>query len=48
LPVGLALVLIASRNSKVVGNYIHPLVLQVLGWLVVLVMAFFSVKTLVG
>ena len=48
LPVGLAIVLIASRNSKVVGDYVHPLVLQVAGWLVVAVMAFFSVKTLVG
>jgi Mn2+/Fe2+ NRAMP family transporter len=48
LPFGLAIVLIASRNSKVVGEYAHPVVLQVAGWLVVAVMAFFSVKTLLG
>jgi Mn2+/Fe2+ NRAMP family transporter len=48
LPIGLAIVLIASRNSKVVGDYVHPVLLQILGWLVVLVMAFFSVRTLVG
>jgi Mn2+/Fe2+ NRAMP family transporter len=48
LPVGLAIVLIASRNSKVVGDYVHPLVLQIAGWLVVAVMAFFSVRTLIG
>ena len=48
LPVGLAIVLIASRNSKVVGDYVHPFLLQAAGWLVVAVMAFFSVKTLLG
>ena len=48
LPFGLAVVLIGSRNSKVVGDYIHPLFLQVAGWLVVGVMAFFSLKTLLG
>lgn len=48
LPVGLALVLVASRNPRVVGDYVHPLVLQVAGWLVVAVMAFFSVRTLLG
>ena len=48
LPFGLAVVLIGSRNSKVVGDYVHPLFLQIAGWLVVGVMAFFSVKTLLG
>jgi Mn2+/Fe2+ NRAMP family transporter len=45
LPVGLALILIASRNKKIVGEYLHPLWLQIAGWLVVLVMLGFSLAT---
>lgn len=45
LPIGLALVLIASRSSKVVKEYRHPLALQVLGWLVVAIMTYFSIQT---
>lgn len=48
LPVGLALILLASRNPKIVGDYEHPLWLQITGWLVVLVMLAFSLQTLVG
>lgn len=47
LPVGLAIVLIASRKASVVGEYRHPLWLQIAGWLVVAVMAVFSVQTIV-
>ncbi|MBS1797151.1 MAG: divalent metal cation transporter [Acidobacteria bacterium] len=43
LPVGLALVLLASRRKKIVGDYRHPLWLQAAGWLVVLVMLGFSI-----
>lgn len=43
LPVGLALVLLASRRRSVVGEYRHPLWLQVAGWLVVAVMLWFSI-----
>ncbi len=46
LPVGLALILIASRKSKIVGDYKHPLWLQITGWLVVLVMIAFSIQTI--
>lgn len=46
LPVGLALVLIASRKASIVGDYRHPLWLQIAGWLVVLIMAGFSIVTL--
>ncbi len=46
LPVGLALILIASRKSKIVGDYKHPLWLQIAGWLVVLVMIVFSIQTI--
>lgn len=45
LPVGLALILIASRKSKIVGDYVHPLWLQISGWFVVLVMLGFSFQT---
>ncbi len=45
LPVGLALILLASRKTKIVGGYRHPLFLQITGWLVVLVMLVFSAQT---
>jgi Mn2+/Fe2+ NRAMP family transporter len=48
LPVGLALVLLASRNRKVVGEYVHPVWLQAVGWVVVAVMAAFSILTLIA
>lgn len=48
LPVGLALILLASRKSKVVGDYRHPHWLQIAGWLVVLIMLVFSFLTLLG
>ena len=46
LPVGLGLILLASRKSKIVGEYKHPLWLQIAGWLVVLVMLIFSLQTI--
>ncbi|MCY7377607.1 MAG: divalent metal cation transporter [Pyrinomonadaceae bacterium] len=45
LPVGLSLILIASRRTKIVSDYQHPRWLQIAGWLVVLVMAVFSIQT---
>ena len=48
LPVGLAIVLLASRKRSIVGEYRHPIWLQAAGWLVVLVMATFSILTLAG
>lgn len=48
LPVGLALVLLASRRASVVGSYRHPAWLAVSGWLVVGVMLVFSAMTLYG
>ncbi len=47
LPIGLALVLIASHRKKVVGAYRHPIWLRVAGWIVVAVMTGFSVQTLI-
>jgi Mn2+/Fe2+ NRAMP family transporter len=46
LPVGLAIVLLASRKRPIVGEYRHPLWLLAGGWLVVALMAAFSVTTL--
>ena len=46
LPVGLSLVLLASRKASIVGDYRHPLWLQIAGWCVVLIMAGFSIVTL--
>lgn len=48
LPVGLALVLAASRRKKTVGDYRHPFWLQLSGWLVVAVMLFFSLWTIIA
>mgnify|MGYP003578659252 CR=1 FL=1 len=48
LPIGLTLVLIASRKSSIVGKYKHAVWLQLAGWLVVAVMAVFSIQTLVN
>lgn len=46
LPVALALILLASRKTKIVGNYKHPVWLLICGWLVVAVMAVLSIYTL--
>jgi Mn2+/Fe2+ NRAMP family transporter len=45
LPIGLAIVLIASRQSRLMGDYRHPAWLQAAGWVVVAVMAAFSAAT---
>ncbi len=47
LPVGLALVLIASRRTTAVKNYSHPVWLEIAGWLVVAFMTVFSIQTLI-
>lgn len=48
LPFGLALVLLASRKAKIIGDYRHPVWLQIAGWLVVLTMLWFSVQTVIN
>ncbi len=48
LPIGLSLVLLASRKASVVREYRHPLWLQIAGWFVVLVMLGFSVTTVIN
>lgn len=44
LPVALIILLIASRKSRLMGSYKHPLLLQIAGWLVVLVLLGLGVK----
>ena len=46
LPIGLALILIASRKRQITGDYRHPLWLQIAGWAVVIIMLFFSLQIL--
>ncbi|CAN5521860.1 divalent metal cation transporter [soil metagenome] len=47
LPVGLTLILLASRNKRLTGDYTHPLWMQIAGWFVVVVMLGFSISTIV-
>lgn len=46
LPITLAVMLLAARNIKLVGTYRHPMVLQVAGWIVVIVMSTMSYLTI--
>lgn len=48
LPVGLSLILLASRNKQLTGEYRHPLWMQIAGWAVVLIMLGFSVLTIIS
>ena len=38
LPVALAILLVVSRKSRLMGTYKHPLILQIAGWAVVLIL----------
>jgi Mn2+/Fe2+ NRAMP family transporter len=46
LPVALAIILVASSNSRVMKGYSHPLWMQVCGWLVVAVMGWMGYQTI--
>ncbi len=48
LPVGLSLILLASRNKRLTGDYNHPLWMQIAGWCVVLIMLGFSVSVILS
>jgi len=48
LPLGLALVLLAPARKAIGGDYTHSRTLWIAGWMVVLIMAFFSVRTLIN
>lgn len=45
LPIALAVILIAARKQKVVGDYQHPRLLQLIGWLVVVAMGYMGVMS---
>ncbi|MEO8649712.1 MAG: NRAMP family divalent metal transporter [Acidobacteriota bacterium] len=47
LPVGLALILVSSRRTSLLGDYRHPKWLTAAGWGVVLIMTSFSILTLI-
>ncbi|WP_420805617.1 NRAMP family divalent metal transporter [Agrilactobacillus composti] len=48
LPIALAILLLAARNKKIIGDYKHPKILIYTGWLVVAFMAFASLETFIG
>jgi Mn2+/Fe2+ NRAMP family transporter len=43
LPIALAVILLAARKRKIVGDYQHPLWMQFIGWFVVAIMSWMSV-----
>ncbi len=48
LPIGLSLILLASRKPLLTGDYKHPLWMQMAGWCVVLIMFGFSISTILS
>lgn len=47
LPIGLSIILVASRKERLVGKYKHSILLQIIGWLVVAIMLGMAIKALV-
>ncbi|WP_125589161.1 NRAMP family divalent metal transporter [Companilactobacillus jidongensis] len=47
LPISLAILLLAAYKQKIIGDYHHPMILTVTGWIVVAFMTFASVETLI-
>lgn len=46
LPMALAVILVAARNKTLLKNYVHPLWMQLIGWLVVLAMTVLCIITI--
>lgn len=46
LPIALAVILIAATNSSIMGSYRHPILLQIIGWMVVAVMSYMGYVTI--
>jgi Mn2+/Fe2+ NRAMP family transporter len=46
LPLALAVMLIAANKLSIVHQYKHPLFLQIIGWLVVIVMTYMGIMTI--
>ena len=47
LPIALAVILMAAFKKKLVGNYKHPITLQIAGWIVVMAMSWMGYLTIV-
>ena len=48
LPIALALMLLAVHKGSLMKGYKHPLWLQLIGWMVVIVMTWMVIKTLIA
>ena len=48
LPITLAVMLIATRKTNIVGTYQHPTLLYYAGWCVVLITAYIGITSLEG
>lgn len=48
LPIALAVMLVAVRQKKLVGNYRHPFWLQAAGWLVVFIMTAMAIRSIIA
>jgi Mn2+/Fe2+ NRAMP family transporter len=46
LPIALAVILIAANRSSLMHQYRHPVILQIIGWIVVAVMAWMGYKVI--
>lgn len=46
LPIALAVILLAARRQKIIGDYAHPLWMQLAGWVVVLLMSWMGYITI--
>jgi Mn2+/Fe2+ NRAMP family transporter len=46
LPIALAVILVAATNSSIMENYKHPIILQIIGWIVVAVMSYMGWVTI--
>lgn len=48
LPLALGIILFAAYRTNIVGQYKHPLWMTIMGWIVVIVMGFLSIKTIIS
>ena len=48
LPIALSVILIASGKKLLLGSYVHPIWMQIFGWLVVAGMAWMSIYTIIN
>ena len=46
LPIALAVILIAASKSSIMQSYKHPVLLQVIGWMVVVIMSYMGAVTI--